>query len=332
MAVFTLVYSCILNAVMVLSAACCYYMYRREGNKNLLVSAILMLVYMVDNMVVLCTEYIPAFSLAYDQSFLHTPATKTVYFLCVAACALYLFYNTFAPGHGVACCAVWCVYLAVMVCLPMVPSPQKMMRLYYVISPLLLVMLSAWGIYALEHKRVTDSSLNTGVVKKALYFTVIMNLMIIVEDSLVISFWDTYQQSGLNIYNRNWSENIFFLGVAVFFMYHTMVRLKRLDELEREKISEGGENSDRQSDEFAVLFGQRYLLTEREQEILELLLEGVGPQEISSTLTIALGTVKTHVHNIYQKTGVTKRSQLMAEYQRYRDAVLKERAEIIPQS
>lgn len=55
---------------------------------------------------------------------------------------------------------------------------------------------------------------------------------------------------------------------------------------------------------------ERYDLTKQESKILSLLLKGDAPQEIADQLYIAVGTVRVHIHNIYQKMGITRRSQL----------------------
>lgn len=53
------------------------------------------------------------------------------------------------------------------------------------------------------------------------------------------------------------------------------------------------------------------LLTTRELEIVRLAAEGLRNREIAERLTITEGTVKIHLHNIYEKLGVTGRSQLI---------------------
>jgi DNA-binding NarL/FixJ family response regulator len=53
------------------------------------------------------------------------------------------------------------------------------------------------------------------------------------------------------------------------------------------------------------------LLTARELEIVRLAAEGLRNREIAERLTITEGTVKIHLHNIYEKLGVTGRSQLI---------------------
>ena len=53
------------------------------------------------------------------------------------------------------------------------------------------------------------------------------------------------------------------------------------------------------------------LLTPRELEIVRLAAEGLRNREIADRLTITEGTVKIHLHNIYEKLGVTGRPQLI---------------------
>jgi len=52
-------------------------------------------------------------------------------------------------------------------------------------------------------------------------------------------------------------------------------------------------------------------LSGREQEILFLLGEGMANKEIAHRLGLAEGTVRIHVHNIYQKTGIPSRMALI---------------------
>lgn len=53
-------------------------------------------------------------------------------------------------------------------------------------------------------------------------------------------------------------------------------------------------------------------LTQREVEVLRLLVAGLSNREMASTLVLSLGTVKTHVHNIYGKLGVRNRAEAIA--------------------
>ena len=58
-----------------------------------------------------------------------------------------------------------------------------------------------------------------------------------------------------------------------------------------------------------IAFANRYGLTRREEELLCLLVAGRTNREIGEELTISIGTVKTHVHHIYEKVGVSSRER-----------------------
>ena len=55
-----------------------------------------------------------------------------------------------------------------------------------------------------------------------------------------------------------------------------------------------------------------YGLTEREMEVLALIVDGMSNPQISEKLVITLSTTKTHVHSILQKLYVESRSKAVA--------------------
>jgi LuxR family maltose regulon positive regulatory protein len=54
-------------------------------------------------------------------------------------------------------------------------------------------------------------------------------------------------------------------------------------------------------------------LTERELEVLRLIVAGLSNPEIAEALVIAVSTVKSHVNHIFGKLGVESRTQAMAK-------------------
>jgi DNA-binding CsgD family transcriptional regulator len=55
-----------------------------------------------------------------------------------------------------------------------------------------------------------------------------------------------------------------------------------------------------------------YGLSDREAQIVDLVLKGYGNRDIATTLNITPGTTKKHMTRIFDKVGVDSRSQLMA--------------------
>jgi two-component system, NarL family, nitrate/nitrite response regulator NarL len=55
---------------------------------------------------------------------------------------------------------------------------------------------------------------------------------------------------------------------------------------------------------------ERPALTPREIEIVRMVAQGIGNREVGEKLFISEGTVKTHLHTIYEKLGVKGRVQL----------------------
>ena len=53
-------------------------------------------------------------------------------------------------------------------------------------------------------------------------------------------------------------------------------------------------------------------LTEREREVLRLLVAGLSNAAMAQELVITVGTVKSHINHIYGKLGVQSRSQAIA--------------------
>ena len=57
----------------------------------------------------------------------------------------------------------------------------------------------------------------------------------------------------------------------------------------------------------------RGILTRREKEVFELLVEGLSTKEISLTLKISEKTVRNHISNVMQKLGVKGRANAVIE-------------------
>jgi DNA-binding NarL/FixJ family response regulator len=59
---------------------------------------------------------------------------------------------------------------------------------------------------------------------------------------------------------------------------------------------------------------KKEILTERENEVLQLLADGLLYKEIAERLQIVHGTVRQHIHNIYEKLHVQNRTEAVNKY------------------
>lgn len=62
---------------------------------------------------------------------------------------------------------------------------------------------------------------------------------------------------------------------------------------------------------FIDSFCESFNISKREKDILIMLLNGKNNREICAKLCISINTIKTHISNIYQKTGVNNRVELL---------------------
>ncbi len=57
-----------------------------------------------------------------------------------------------------------------------------------------------------------------------------------------------------------------------------------------------------------------FQFTKKETMVLELILQGLSNQAISTHLNCSLATVKTHVQHIFQKANVNNRQEIMIKF------------------
>jgi two-component system nitrate/nitrite response regulator NarL len=61
---------------------------------------------------------------------------------------------------------------------------------------------------------------------------------------------------------------------------------------------------------------ERPRLSPREQEVLKLIADGCSAPEMAKRLNLSQGTVKSHLHSLYQALGVSDRAAAVAEAMR----------------
>lgn len=90
------------------------------------------------------------------------------------------------------------------------------------------------------------------------------------------------------------------------------------DQAKRELLEDSLANAEAVFENDLARFADEHKLSSRETEIVRHLLRGRQANYIAEQLFIAPGTVKTHVHNIYNKVGVRKRMELLDSFDDFR--------------
>lgn len=197
----------------------------------------------------------------------------------------------------------------VVLCLPVDEFRQW---LFYTLRQVFLLWCLAFGVYRYCTARNEVEKARLRRQEPLFFVTSALCLCILVEDVGMIlildaSFFANADLLPLYISERNFSENILLLALS-FFTLRAAADTLRLRS--KEPPSTDAPDTQEYVDELLPAFCERYHLTARERVILEEVLQGKDNQNIASSLQLALGTVKAHVHNILKKTGTTTRQEL----------------------
>lgn len=192
------------------------------------------------------------------------------------------------------------------------PVSEFRQWLFYTLRQGFLIWCIAYAVYRYSTSQSEVERARMRRQEPVLLVTAVLCLCILIEDVAMILVFDSSffaQEALLPLYisERNFSENILLLAFA-FLTLRAAADTLRL----RFKEPPAVDAPDTQAyvDELLPAFCERYNLTARERVIVEQVLQGKDNQNIASSLQLALGTVKAHVHNILKKTGVSTRQEL----------------------
>lgn len=173
------------------------------------------------------------------------------------------------------------------------------------------------GYAALCYVRSTDEQYRArlSALKLPYFIILVLTLLVLAEDTVVIliSPINTHPD-WLTLYlsERNFTENLlacFFALILVRYAFHVLsIRMKEAP------VAEDVHDLDRHVDEQMPFFREAHGLSNREAEVLHLVLSGKSNTAIAEELFLAVGTVKTHVHNILKKSGCSSREELTQHF------------------
>ena len=195
--------------------------------------------------------------------------------------------------------------------LTLMPAGRFMQFAYYTTRQVFLFFVLGYIVYHYVTTKDENQRMRLGRYKKHLIVTAIMLVFVLLEDAYNI-LWapmgTNYQDIMLYLSERNISENILacYLAVLIIRYAFSVLSIRLREAPDKNDVTD----LERHVDEQMEFFTSKHKLSKRESEVLKLVVLGKNNQEIAKELFLALGTVKTHVHNIMVKTGCADRASL----------------------
>ena len=305
-----------------------FYHLKTKNNCYFAIS-ILFSLYLFDNVVIYMTEFIRTFSISYNKLFIAVPTYKTL--IIISILAVYIALNTMF--FNLKNSKIWYFALGLLTLflfiIPVMQRTAFKSWLFFVPGDIFFVLFNFYLLIVLKNNEVIERKGIFIHIKKIVTYTLLMSCLVFVEDSFVIFNIDVYSDTILNITNRNFSEDILRISqslVLIPYLLNLFFSELRQKEAVDTVVSDNEHDSsvlkdktDENEHDYYIfhLFCSTYLFTVREQEVFKHLLEDKNNKLISESLYISIGTVKTHVHNIFIKTNVSNRRELLQVYNKW---------------
>lgn len=193
-----------------------------------------------------------------------------------------------------------------------VPYGPMHQWLYYAMRQAFLIFVGLYIFWTAHKSTKVELKARVNNQRKHLIIGAILVGCIVAEDFysiLVVPM--SLAPSWLQLYlsERNFSENVFACYFAILLIAYTYHVLSiRMQEASEEK---NVSDLDRHIEGQMPSYRNAYKLSNREAEVLRLVVRGKSNQEIADELFLAVGTVKTHIHNILVKTEQQNRTTLI---------------------
>ncbi len=264
------------------------------------------------------TEFIDWFSNYYDALFMTVPAFKTVIFIVTAICTVFITNNVLKIKTPVLQYTSLILLSLLLMFIPMLPASALKVWLYYFPNQVFLFYISASSLQIIKKNPEKYTAPSRQLFKKILKVTLFFSILIVLEDTFVIFSVDVYTDILVRINNRNVSEDIlsiFYAVCTIRYFFNLLVPADTINFSAHNNLSINISTTNEKK--ILDSFYTQYDFTTREQDILNKILQDKNNQEISDELYISIGTVKSHIHNIFQKLDITKRNQIFSLYQEF---------------
>ena len=203
--------------------------------------------------------------------------------------------------------------LAALLIVELLPTGPLKQWLFYSTREAFIVWMIVYVAVQAHRAQTTIQKSRTRKLVRLAAVAAVLCACIVVENTFMIIVWKPSPEvarSTLLLFfsERNISENVFVLLLAAFALRWSFKTLRM-----RRKDAPAPKNKQDAAYIKATMdtVCERYGLTSREREVLMCLVEGNDYQNTASKLHLALGTVKSHMHNIFKKTGAKTSAELL---------------------
>lgn len=324
----TFIFDIVLIMVFVCACTVNVTAYYKTKHVRELEAGMLMFMYCLNAMIVFMSEFLselPFFEGAYNVlTYLGVKvicgiAISTLY-LCLTA---ELLEKKLGILHGIVLLPLICVTVYV----GDLNASVRQHWIFYTIRQIYLAGFVFYYFISYAVSRENDYKMRMKRYRPIFIIACIFAVMILAEDSLVI-FHFQYVINTLNMklfMEHNLSEDVFFVILAVFAIRNGFIQLVSRKEPVREARSPVQQPFQGMEQEEAAtvledLFVTEYSLSNRQRDVLFLLIKDKSYQEMGTELGLSVGTVKFHAHGIYEKTDSKNRSELIRKYREFHEA------------
>lgn len=297
------------------SVALCLHLIRKDVLAIPLTG--LLAFFLIDNLIIFMTEQLQGFAGWYNRTFLQSPAIKSVIYLGIAWFSIRA-WNALLKKRLSSLQIVAMILLGLwLFFVPLTGKGPFEVWLYYLGYQIFSIIGSAYCLLHLRRVSLQGGESVFRWTRALLTAVIVMSLAIAAEDTYVIFKIDNYSAEPY-IYNRNVSEDIFRLILICFLIVRLRESFRREPPVPAQEMAAAVPREPAEGPSAAdynrLKYSQHLGLTRREEEILLLLLDDMNNKQISELLYISLGTVKAHVHNIFQKANVASRAELLRQF------------------
>lgn len=305
------IYNVLLIVLFAMNIGCFALSYTRTKKMLDIWVAGMFLLFIAENLILYMADFIEAFAAFYNAHTVTEPVLKTALSMGIYVCYLFIGAGLVGKKTDSQSWIIYGVYVAALLLVPLLPTSRFTYWLYFTLSQIMFAYI-ALRCYA-DSAGMYRNPEQQAWLRRVLKVSLALNALIVLEDAIVIFFFDELNPEALRITQRNLCEDaqsIYFgvIGLRFFFsrFFSTVDEAPQSNEFAR-FMQTNEDIRKRQAEALCAECG----LTGREGEILVMLLANKANKEISEELYISHGTVKNHIHSIYQKTETRGRAQLM---------------------